>query len=108
MSSIPDQELRSHMLSVAKKTKPQNRSSVVTNSMKILRMVHIKKKKKEILKKKKKINSEVGRKPKQEMWVYRKKHTMVGHSEEQDFTCREENTWQVGVGGPAGCKEQLG
>ena len=76
--------------------------------MKILRMVHIKKKKGNLEEKKKKINSEVGRKPKQEMWVYRKKQTMVGHSEEQDFTCREENTWQLGVGGPAGCKEQIG
>ena len=31
-----------------------------------------------------------------------------GHSEEQDLTWCEENTWQLGLGGQAGCKEQIG
>ena len=74
--------------------------------MKILRMVHIKKKekkRKEILKKKKKkINSDVGRKPKQEMWVYRKKHTMVGAFRRARLHMSGREHLAVGGGGPSG------
>ena len=40
--SIPGRELRSHM-SQGQKTKTQNRSNLVTDSVKTLKMVHIKK-----------------------------------------------------------------
>ena len=81
--------------------------------MKILRMVHIKKKekkRKEILKKKKKkINSDVGGETKaRDVGIQEEAHYGGGIQKSKDFTCREENTWQLGVGGPAGCKEQIG
>ena len=44
---IPGRELRSHMPQ-GQKTKTQNRSNLVTDSIKTLKMVYIKKKKKEL------------------------------------------------------------